>query len=152
VSRGTSPVVGVVLLVAVTVAVAGAVGTFAAGVDPSSPAPTVSVALAADADGQVVLRHRGGDDLAVADLRVRVAVDGRPLEHQPPVPFVGAAGFAGAPGGPFNAAGDGTWTAGERATLRIADTNDPQVEAGDRVSVRLVVDDVTVWEGSTTAG
>lgn len=107
-SRAVSPVVGVVLLTAVTVAASVAVGAAALSYAPPSPAPTVAVDATADPGGRVVLVHRGGDPLVVADLRIRVTVDGEPLRFQPPVPFVGARGFRGAPTGPFNRAGDGT--------------------------------------------
>lgn len=103
-SRGVSSVVGVVLLTALAVGLAAAVGAAALSLDPgSSPA---TVALAADAEAgtdRVSLVHRGGDALSVAALRVEIAVDGEPLRYQPPVPFVGARGFRGAPAGPFNA-------------------------------------------------
>jgi archaeal type IV pilus assembly protein PilA len=69
-----------------------------------------------------------------------VAVDDEPLSVQPPVLFVGAEGFSGAPTGPFNASGDQNWTSGDRATLTLASTNEPQLASGDAVTVSLAVD------------
>ena len=113
---------------------------------PSTSAPAAgdgptALTVTATADGRVTLQHRGGAPLAVTDLQVRVTVDGTPLRHQPPVPFVGARGFRGAPTGPFNRAGDGRWTAGERAGFVVAGTNAPELTRGSTVVV-------TVYDGA----
>ena len=143
--RATSPVVGVALLIALTVLAATAVGTAAFALDPPSPAPTASFSLSVDADSdRLTLSHRGGDSLSIEDLRLLVEVDGAALDHQPPVPFFAAEGFRSGPTGPFNSADDGSWTAGERGTVRLATTNAPRPERGDPVTVRIVVDDAVV--------
>lgn len=149
-SRAVSPVVGVVLLTAVTVLASVAVGAAALSHAPPDPAPRVAVDATVEPGGRVVLVHRGGDALSVAALRVHVTVDGDPLRHQPPVPFVGAPGFRGAPTGAFNRAGDGTWTAGERAAFTVAATNRPSLDAGATVRIRLVEDGTPVAEVTAT--
>jgi FlaG/FlaF family flagellin (archaellin) len=151
---GTSPVVGVVLAVALTVVLASGVAVaFAVGVAPAEPAPTARVSLAADADAdRLVLQHRGGDALDVDALRVVVTVDGEALAHQPPVPFFAATGFEPGPTGPFNRGYDGAWTAGETASVALAGTNDPAIAPGDRVTVALYENDAVVARASTTAG
>lgn len=151
-SRGVSSVLGVVLLTALAVGLATAVGAAALSLDAGASTPMV--ALAADAEAgtdRVTLVHRGGDALSAAALRVEIAVDGEPLQYQPPVPFVGARGFRGAPAGPFNAAGDGRWTAGERASVRIAATNDPTLSPGDTLRIRVWADDAPVADLTVTA-
>lgn len=152
--RAVSPVVGVVLLVAVTVLLAASVGAVvlevaeAGTVDPSGP--TASLSLSADpATGRVRLTHRGGAPLSVEALTVRVAVDGTPLRHQPPVPFFSARGFRPGPTGPFNVAADGEWTAGETASFRLASTNRPTLSAGVRLTVRVSASGRSVAELST---
>lgn len=137
--RGVSPVVGTVALVACCVAASGTLALAVTGVGGSLAAPSNPgvVAAAATADGHVSLTYRAGPPLDVRSLRVRVTVNGRPLRDQPSVPFVGCPGFVGAPAGPFNAAADPTWTAGERAGFRIARSN-ARLRPGDRVVVRLV--------------
>ena len=147
--RAVSPVVGVVCLLAVTVVAGAAVGTVVT-VSPPDPAPSATVSITATADGEVTLVHRGGRPLDVDSLRVELAVDGEPLRHQPPVPFVGATGYRGAPSGAFNAAADGTWTAGERTTLRLAATNAPALRSGARLTVELRTDEVPVVRAETT--
>lgn len=150
--RGVSPLVGVVLLVAITVAIAAVVAASVGAWSLEPAAPTAAFVLEVDADGAVRIEHVTGDAIDVTALTVRVEVDGDPLSNQPPVPFVGAEGFGGAPTGPFNGKAEPRWVPGERAGFDIAGTNEPTVEAGDRVTVRLVVDGRTIAELSTTAG
>ena len=138
--RAVSPVVGVVLLTALTVVAATAVGT-AVVIDPPDPAPGAAFDLAADASGEVHVTHRGGDALDPASLRVRVTVDGEPLDEQPPVPFFSAPGFESGPTGPFNSATGGPWRAGETASFRVASTNDPELHPGSNVELRLFAAD-----------
>lgn len=142
--RALSPVVAVVALVGVTVVLTAAVaaGTVALA-DENSRTPlddrsTARVAFSlAVSDDTVALRHEGGPPLSVRRLRLRVEVDGTPLRHQPPVPFFAARGFRSGPTGPFNAAADGTWSAGERASFAVAGTNDPSLADGRRVTVTV---------------
>lgn len=148
--RGVTPVVGLACLLLVTVVASAAVGGAAIGVAPPDPAPSASIDVTATADGRVTLVHRGGATLDVGEIRVRVLVDGEPLAHQPPVPFVGATGFRGAPSGPFNSAGDGEWSAGERATLRLAGTNAPALRPGARLTVRISNSGTPVARAETT--
>jgi len=126
--------VGVVCAVVVGTAVA-AVGL---GILPAAPA-VAGATLTVDGD-RLVLTHRAGEPVDVRRLDVVVRVDGDPLRHQPPVPFFSAQGFRPGPTGPFNAAADPTWEVGERASVRLASTNRPQVVAGARVAVTLRYD------------
>jgi flagellin-like protein len=143
--RATSPVVGVALLVALTVMTATAFGTVTVGLDTPSSPPTAAVSLAVDADTDTLaLRHQSGAAIDLTEVRFVVTIADRPLEHQPPVPFFAAEGFQSGPTGPFNSAGDRTWSAGERGTVRLAGTNAPLPVAGDAVTVRLTQDGYTV--------
>jgi len=139
--RATSPVVGVALLLALSVVAATAVGTAAVALDTPPDPPMASFSLTVDAaDDSLTLRHRGGESVATDDLTLRVTVEGEPLRHQPPVPFFAATGYRSGPTGPLNSGADPRWSAGERATLRLAGTNAPLPETGDRVTARLLVD------------
>ncbi|MFB6163971.1 MAG: type IV pilin [Haloarculaceae archaeon] len=146
-TRASSSVVGVALLVAVSVLAATAVGAAtldaAAGVDVP---PRASFDARADAAAQrIALTHRGGEAVAVERLRLRITVDGRPLAHQPPIPFFAARGFASGPTGPFNVGHDGPWRVGQVASLRLAGTNAPQLAAGATVRIELY------WENQRLA-
>jgi len=138
VTRALSPVLGTVLLLAITVALAGTVG-FVVFVDaPAELTPRATFSLSADAAAdRIVLTHEGGDALSTTDLTIRVHVDGEPLAHQPPVPFFASKGFHGGPTGPFNAATDPEWSAGEDAEFELASTNDPLLEQGSTVEVTI---------------
>jgi FlaG/FlaF family flagellin (archaellin) len=133
-----APVAGV-LLIAITVVLAG--GVAAAALDgPSATVPPSAVLSLSATDDRIAIAHRGGDPIDVAAVTVRVSVDGEPLEEQPPVPFFSAAGFHPGPTGPFNSAGDDTLRVGETATFRVADTNDPTLEPGRTVTVEIAAD------------
>ena len=146
--------IAVVLLVAMTVLLSVGVGTVALEATTlGSSAPTATIDLDATVD-RIVLTHRGGDPIAVGELRIVVVVNGEPLKNQPPVPFFSAAGFRPGPTGPFNAATPNEWTVGTSASFRIAGTNDPTPTIGDRLIVRLVVDDqsIATLNGRVKAG
>lgn len=143
--RALSPAVGIALLLAVTATTAVAVATVALAVDTPDPAPRASLSLSATADGdRIVLTHRGGDALDVRTLRLAVSVDGEPLDHQPPVPFFAARGFRSGPTGPFNAAGDPRWEAGETGGFGLAGTNAPRIGPGDRVRVSVATEGAVI--------
>jgi FlaG/FlaF family flagellin (archaellin) len=150
--RASVPVVGVVVLLAVTTALAGAIAVGVVGLAEDSSPPAARLTVTADAaDDRVRLHHRGGDPLAVADARIVVSVDGRRLTHQPPVPFFAARGFRSGPTGAFNVAGETTMRAGDSAGFRLASTNAPAIDPGTTVSVRVYVDDHLVGAATTTA-
>jgi len=80
--RAVSPVIGVILMVAITVILAAVIGTFVLGLGENmqNTAPTASVSLSDASDGYVgsgasaadmfVLSHDGGDALTQEDTKV----------------------------------------------------------------------------------
>lgn len=151
-ARAVAPVVGVALLLVITVVAATAIGTAVTDVEPSELADDVAVAVTADAsDNRITLRHAGGDALNVSEVSVTISVEGQDLAHQPPIPYFAAEGFVGAPTGPFNEAADPRWSAGERASLELASTNEPTIEPGDRVAVTLSTDETELARASARA-
>ncbi|WP_137286607.1 type IV pilin [Halorussus salinisoli] len=150
--RATSPVLGIVLLLVVTVALAGTVGSVAFGTTPPSESPRAAIDLRLDADAnRLTLVHRGGDTFDVRDLSVRIRIDVTALDAQPPVPFFSATGFRPGPTGPFNTATDSRWEAGETASFELAETNDPLISPGSEVVVTLSVDESVIAEVDGTA-
>lgn len=148
--RAVAPIVGVVLLLAVTVVAATAVGT-AVTVEPPIQPTNTAFEAAADADGEVRITHLRGDPIDPETLRLRVSVDGELLDEQPPVPFFSAHGFESGPDGAFNVAFEGKWRPGETASFRIAGTNDPAVRAGSSIEVELYVGAAAIATLETTA-
>jgi FlaG/FlaF family flagellin (archaellin) len=150
--RGVSPTVGIVLMIALTVCLGTVVAVGVGTWSPGSSPPTAAFELSADGDrSSITIEHVAGDAVDVRALSVTIAIDGTELSAQPPVPFVGASGFDGAPDGPFNSRADPEWTAGERAGVAVAETNAPELAAGDSVTVTLTVDGRRVAELETTA-
>lgn len=137
--RAVSPVVGVVVVVALTVVLAATVGAMVIGTSaPDHETPVrFSVSVEATAD-RIAVTHEGGGAVDPTALDVSITVDGEPLDHQPPVPFFAAKGFVSGPTGPFNSATTDTWTAGETGTLELASTNDPLIAEGETVRVTVV--------------
>jgi len=150
--RALSTPVGAVALVAVTVALAVVVGSTVTGsIDGQSSTQTrFSLTVDPTAD-RIEIEHRGGGTIDVRELSMVVSVNGRSLDRQPPVPFFAARGFVSGPTGPFNSASDPTWTAGERGSIAIAETNAPTIDPGDKVRIRLLVNDRQVAVLETTA-
>lgn len=139
-SRALSPVLGTVLLVLVTVVLAGTIGVVALGTTLPTPPPNVALDVTVDGEtNRLTFVHRGGETLDVRDLTIRIDIDGVALEFQPSVPFFSARGFRPGPTGPFNSAADPNWTTGETASLRLAGTNSPELARGSRVSVQISV-------------
>lgn len=147
-----APVAGVLLL-AITVVLAGGVAAAALGPSTATVPPSAVLSLSAT-DDRIAIDHRGGDPIDVSAVTIRVSIDGEPLDEQPPLPFFSAAGFHPGPTGPFNAAGDDTLRVGETATFRVADTNDPTLEPGRTVTVEITADGrpVATLEASVEAG
>jgi flagellin-like protein len=79
-----SPVIGVILMVAITVILAAVIAAFVFGMDTPESAPTASIKLsatsisdAADADHNAIkIEHQGGDPLTYDDMYLKVTVNG----------------------------------------------------------------------------
>lgn len=81
--RGVSPVIGVVLMVAITVSLAAVIGLFVLGMSPGDEemAPIATITIEAGDDETVVLYHHGGDPV---DLEhVSILLDGEEAENVP---------------------------------------------------------------------
>ncbi|MGQ3411483.1 type IV pilin [Natrinema sp. LN54] len=140
-TRAISPIIGVLLLVALTVCLAAVIAVGVGAWTLESPGSTATFELSADGDqSSISIEHVAGDAVDVEALSVTVAVNGTELAEQPPVPYAGASGFNGTPEGPFNSGADSEWTVGERASLSVADTNSPPLARGDSVTVTLAID------------
>ena len=76
-----SPVIGVILMVAITVILAAVIGAFVFGMGTPEKTPTANIVITAAeedidndgaADHTIRLEHKGGDDLALADVKILV--------------------------------------------------------------------------------
>ena len=76
--RAVSPVIGVILMVAITVILAAVIGTFVLGLGDSlgDNQPTAQLSVDVDVDEEdptVTVNHNGGDSIAGGELRVVVS-------------------------------------------------------------------------------
>jgi len=70
-NRGVSPVIGVILMVAITVILAAVIGGFVLGLGGDlQSAPQAQISISAAGNGAVDISHDGGDAMASADLVV----------------------------------------------------------------------------------
>lgn len=156
-TRATSPVVGVVLLVGVTVVLAGVSGAVVAfGASTVDPAPRVHLDATLDAtDGwpegqQLRLVHEAGDPLRVEELVLVVEIprvgthsrlSGFPTRRLTDDGVRGDdvfdGGYAGVDGALDAAHTDGLWQSGEAASVRIAQ-HSVDVRPGDTAHAEIV--------------
>ncbi len=74
-----SPVIGVILMVAITVILAAVIAAFVFGMGPPEQAPQASLRASAVVDNStnvVKIEHQGGDEMILASTNTRVVVDG----------------------------------------------------------------------------
>ena len=74
-----SPVIGVILMVAITVILAAVIAAFVFGMGPPETAPQAAVRAAAYNDGSyniVKLEHQGGDAIVFTSANTKVTIDG----------------------------------------------------------------------------
>jgi len=108
--RAVSPVIGVILMVAITVILAAVIGTFVLGLGDqvSNSAPQAQMDVSADAsagsDGEIYINHRGGDQLEVSETKVVIEVAGSQTIFDP--------------------SSTGSFAVGQEATIAIASGDD----------------------------
>ncbi len=75
--RGVSPVIGVILMVAITVILAAVIGTFVLGLgDSLNQAPQAQLDAEVGNSNNVSISHNGGDAIRAGDLTVNVEGNG----------------------------------------------------------------------------
>jgi len=70
-----SPVIGVILMVAITVILAAVIGTFVLGLGDqvSQTAPQTTISVDSTSSDSVTFKHGGGDPIAFSDLEIKLA-------------------------------------------------------------------------------
>ncbi|QKY20611.1 type IV pilin N-terminal domain-containing protein [Halolamina sp. CBA1230] len=72
VDRGVSPVIGVILMVAITVILAAVIGTFVLGLgDSLEQAPQAQLDATTDS-GTIYINHNGGDPLPKSEITINI--------------------------------------------------------------------------------
>jgi flagellin-like protein len=70
-NRGVSPVIGVILMVAITVILAAVIGTFVLNLGGNLQSAPQAQIGAEEVDGDIKVSHNGGDALTESDLELR---------------------------------------------------------------------------------
>ncbi|AKH98112.1 type IV pilin [Halanaeroarchaeum sulfurireducens] len=84
--RGVSPVIGVILMVAITVILAAVIGTFVLGLgeNVSSTAPQAQLTMSADAStDNITVEHKGGDAIIASEIKVKVSNESKSVTYTP---------------------------------------------------------------------
>ncbi|MDW7732219.1 MAG: type IV pilin N-terminal domain-containing protein [Methanolobus sp.] len=114
-----SPVIGVILMVAITVILAAVIAAFVFGMGPPEQAPQASLRMTNQSTSGFTIEHQGGDKIDIGDINI--TVDGNMLNA-----------------GNYTNASDGIFAAGETiyVTSTVADGN--TVVIIDRQSQQLI--------------
>ena len=139
--RAVSPVIGVILMVAITVILAAVIGTFVLGlgqnIGNTAPQATINVEASASSD-TVSLEHNGGDGLHSDRTKIVFDVGGSPYTLDPAgtddVLSVGDTGtftFDGATAASdwtdYGSPGTDDITSGETVSVKLIDTESQKV-------------------------
>ena len=147
--KAVSPVIGVILMVAITVILAAVIASFVfglAGEVKKAPTASLTVTDATDKlnsntnDDILYIDHVGGDDIKLSEitLLVKYAVNGTVIDK-----WVAPGTLSNTDGSNGNLAatidgGDAIFSAGERIT--ISEDSDSDVDPGTRLRVQIVHD------------
>lgn len=120
--RGVSPVIGVILMVAITVILAAVIGTFVLGLGDSigdnQPTAQLSVDLDQDA-GNLTIEHDGGDSISSETLTVIVTADDQREDE--------------------NDVFDSRFSVGDAETAEdVIDTGEDDIDGGEDLRIRVV--------------
>ena len=128
--KAVSPVIGVILMVAITVILAAVIGTFVLGLGDSisDTTPSASISGEIDSDGNATFTHQSGQNIDVDNLRIS-DTDGTFEENSL-----------------FVTGEDDRFSSGDRATVENSVENSTAVSEGGSETVRLVFD-----SGSTSS-
>lgn len=78
-----SPVIGVILMVAITVILAAVIAAFVFGMGPPEQAPQASIRGSADTVGGfsvLKLEHQGGEAITLSESKTKVTINGNPVD------------------------------------------------------------------------
>lgn len=156
--RAVSPVIGVIIMVAITVILAAVIASMTLGLGDSvgqtGPQASFNVDAATASNGDLTLNHEGGDALHSDRTRVVVTVGGDEYTYEPTGTDTtigvgqsatfsfGGSKLAGPSTGAFNAYSDTTTTGADHT-----------ITSGETVKVKLIDTEsqTVVYEGEVTA-
>jgi flagellin-like protein len=133
--RGVSPVIGVILMVAITVILATVIGAIVLdfGNNAGETAPSASLSVEADSPNEVTIEHTGGDSLSLDQTRIQLTKesDGSTREFSG-----GSANFGVGDIGTLET--DGSAQSGDLSTLGSGSEDSFTIASGDQVTVTVI--------------
>lgn len=145
-NSAVSPVIGVILLIAITVASSGAAFIVMNNYELEKPVITLIEIEGIDLSNhqEVILVHKGGESIDITQINILISINDEMLDHNlVNLPVIGGiTGFYGALGGvfwgsPSNQGHDNRWDPGEYGNFKIASSN-AVLKTGDRIKVTIV--------------
>lgn len=145
-NSAVSPVIGVILLIAITVASSGAAFVLMNSYELEKPVITLIDIGGTDLSNhqEIILVHKGGDPIDITQIDILISINDEMLDHNLiNLPVIGGiTGFYGALGGvfwgsPSNQSHDNIWGPGEYGNFKIASSN-AVLKPGDRIKVTIV--------------
>ncbi|AKB80378.1 hypothetical protein MSHOH_3895 [Methanosarcina horonobensis HB-1 = JCM 15518] len=135
--KAVSPVIGVVLMVAITVILAAAIGSSVFGQGPSESAPQANINIVTSGVDSIKLEHLGGDTVILYPntTKIMFAADGQSYEldtsafESDPTFDVGMTKILLLTTEDGNSSATLTQTSGEFATVKIVDVKTKQLIA-----------------------
>jgi flagellin-like protein len=131
-----SPVIGVILMVAITVILAAVIAAFVFGMGPPEQAPQASLRMTADSvtDEKIIkIQHQGGDAINMANTRI--TLDGGNFTGET-VKVTGLGEFQA--GNTWYIAGNGTTTAEVMLGQNTSIVDEGVAVSGDTVTVTII--------------
>ncbi|MCD4845888.1 MAG: type IV pilin N-terminal domain-containing protein [Methanosarcinales archaeon] len=157
-NSAVSPVIGVILLIAITVASSGAAFVLLNSYELEKPVITLIDIENIDLSNhqEVILVHKGGDPIDITQINILISINDEMLDHNLiNLPVIGGiTGFYGALGGvfwgsPSNQSHDNIWGPGEYGNFKIASSN-AVLKTGDQIKVTIVHNPTNIIISSPT--
>ena len=143
---GISPVIGIILIIAITMVLSVVVFATVIAYEVKEPVFAIIKIESVNLSNQeVVLIHKGGDSIDVSDISIMISVNGEMLNNNlKNLPVTGTPyGFSHALGGVFwgtpgNQSHDNIWDPGDKGEFNIAKSNNTILNSGDQLEVTIV--------------
>ncbi len=146
-NRAVSPVIGVILMVAITVILAAVIGTFVLTLGESTEsAPQATLSLeTGDGDGEIVLLHQGGNELDLDNIDFVLDSDSLGSSE-----YLASTGQSGV----LSAGGSESVTLNKMTEVEDGDDTDGGEYKGEEISLTLVHEpsNSVIYSGSVTTG
>ena len=137
---GISPVIGIILIIAITLVLSVVVYATVSAYEVKEPVfASIEIESVNLSNQEVVLVHKGGDSFEVSDISIMISVNGATIPHNLiDLPASSIVGF-GAPGGVLHVwSGDNKWNAGDRGWFKINENTNQKINSSDLLVINIL--------------